>query len=261
MKQPIYPKNIIESIIVIALFILSSGIFSGINLIFNEPINKHIVSAIGMIFGMILTKKILERFHFQKFIFNLKIDIKSNLHYLIWIITFIFSVLIPVVKFISSKYYPDLTLTNPLDSIFFILAGLIVAPIIEEILFRGIILRGLLANFSPQKAIAISSILFAIIHFNFIQILTSLIMGVFLGLLFFKTKNLSSCIIFHFCINFAITLSSYLHYKFGNPEVSTITDIYGQYSNYIILVTSLLFLVVSKIIYDNDGFSLKPKVK
>jgi membrane protease YdiL (CAAX protease family) len=74
---------------------------------------------------------------------------------------------------------------------------IIVGPIVEEILNRGIILRGFLKNYSVKKAVIISALLFGIMHFNPIQIIAATIAGFFLGFIYAKTKSLKSCIALH----------------------------------------------------------------
>lgn len=73
----------------------------------------------------------------------------------------------------------------------------ITAPIIEEILHRGIILRGFLRHYSPKTAIFLSAFVFAIIHLNPWQFPAALILGLVFGWWFYKTRSLISCIVAH----------------------------------------------------------------
>ncbi|MDN3583573.1 CPBP family intramembrane glutamic endopeptidase [Mucilaginibacter flavus] len=73
----------------------------------------------------------------------------------------------------------------------------VVAPIIEELLCRGIVLRGLLKNYTPNKAILISALFFALIHLNPWQALPAFFIGLFLGWVFYKTKSVLPGIIIH----------------------------------------------------------------
>lgn len=73
----------------------------------------------------------------------------------------------------------------------------IIAPIIEEILMRNIVLAELKTNYGTATALLISSILFALLHFNMVQTLSALICGILLGLLYLKTKSILCCIIAH----------------------------------------------------------------
>ena len=48
----------------------------------------------------------------------------------------------------------------------FILLGVLLAPITEELLFRGLILRGLLQHYSVNRAVVLSALLFAMVHLS-----------------------------------------------------------------------------------------------
>lgn len=101
------------------------------------------------------------------------------------------------------------SLKNILDGIYdhpiaIIATVAIAAPLLEEILFRGIILDGLLKNYKAGVSIAFSSLLFALIHGNMAQGLGAFLMGLFMGWLYWKTKSLYLPIILH-CINNSIS--------------------------------------------------------
>jgi membrane protease YdiL (CAAX protease family) len=86
-------------------------------------------------------------------------------------------------------------------NIFSLVTAVIAAPIMEEILCRGIILKGLLKNYSPQKAILISAIFFGVIHLNPWQALPAFCGGLFLGWVFYKTQSVIPGMIIHATIN------------------------------------------------------------
>lgn len=77
----------------------------------------------------------------------------------------------------------------------------VLAPLLEELLFRGIILEGYLKNYSPANSILISSFLFALIHGNLAQGIGALVMGIVVGLLYWRTKSLLFCIALHIINN------------------------------------------------------------
>jgi len=85
--------------------------------------------------------------------------------------------------------------------IFSMITLTIAAPILEEILCRGIVLRGLLKNYPPYKAILISAIFFAVIHMNPWQALPALFGGLFLGWIYYKTQSVIPGMIVHATIN------------------------------------------------------------
>ncbi len=73
----------------------------------------------------------------------------------------------------------------------------IIAPFIEEILMRGFVLSGLKSTYDVAVALLISSVLFALLHFNMVQTLSAFISGLILGLLYVKTGSILCCIIGH----------------------------------------------------------------
>jgi membrane protease YdiL (CAAX protease family) len=75
------------------------------------------------------------------------------------------------------------------------------APILEELLFRGLLLPGLLKNYGPRKAIFQSSLLFGVMHLNPAQVVSAFLLGLFLGWLYYRTKSLAVCIVVHFLNN------------------------------------------------------------
>ncbi|MBR5661486.1 MAG: CPBP family intramembrane metalloprotease [Bacteroidales bacterium] len=100
----------------------------------------------------------------------------------------------------------------------------IMAPIMEEWLCRGVILRGLLnygpksprlegersRGLSPGLAIVISALFFAAIHGNVWQGVTAFAIGCLLGYVYYKTGSLKLTILMH-CVNntFAVLVGKF----------------------------------------------------
>lgn len=82
-----------------------------------------------------------------------------------------------------------------------LLVLVIIAPLTEEFLFRGLILNGFINNYSIKKAIWISSLLFAIFHLNLFQFPSAFIFGVIFAWLVIKTKSLWSSLYGHALVN------------------------------------------------------------
>ncbi|HVS94275.1 MAG TPA: type II CAAX endopeptidase family protein [Mucilaginibacter sp.] len=92
--------------------------------------------------------------------------------------------------------------------IFSIVTMVVAAPILEEVLCRGIILHGLLKRYSVANAILISAIFFALIHMNPWQALPAFAGGIFIGWVYYKTQSIVPGIIIHATIN--ATASAFL---------------------------------------------------
>ncbi|MGH4118010.1 CPBP family intramembrane glutamic endopeptidase [Clostridium sp.] len=123
----------------------------------------------------------------------------------------------------------------------------IVAPIIEEILFRGIILRGLLMKYSVKKSIIVSALLFAIIHMNPWQFLGAFSAGILLGWLYLKTRSIVPCILGHALNNsleFIITLVGLNIPGFSNSNnIIEHQPIAFDLLGVILLVTGVMWLI------------------
>ncbi len=83
----------------------------------------------------------------------------------------------------------------------------LVAPFCEEMLFRGIILRGFLAHYSASTAILLSSLLFSLVHMNWYQIPFTFVFGLFVGWLYFRSRSLWPSILAHMTNNAAALLN------------------------------------------------------
>ena len=79
----------------------------------------------------------------------------------------------------------------------FFLMVVVAAPVLEEILFRGIILDGYLKNYKPINGILVSALLFALIHGNLAQGIGAFLLGFLFGWIYWKTKSIIACIFLH----------------------------------------------------------------
>ena len=83
-----------------------------------------------------------------------------------------------------------------------ILVLCIIAPIAEEYLIRGLMMRKMLRwNISPWYAIIASSIMFGLIHLNPAQIPGPIILGIVMAWMCYRTKSLIPGIIIHITNN------------------------------------------------------------
>tara|TARA_B100001250_G_scaffold173944_1_gene149646 strand:+ start:861 stop:1652 length:792 start_codon:yes stop_codon:yes gene_type:complete len=87
---------------------------------------------------------------------------------------------------------------STLGYIFLFLAVVIVAPIGEEILFRGFLQKFLEEHWKDiTRAVLVTSLFFAMIHFNPFWTIQIYLLGVVLGFLSWKTKSVIPSIILH----------------------------------------------------------------
>ena len=109
----------------------------------------------------------------------------------------------------------------------------VVAPVIEELFFRGLI-YGILKKFTGYIiANIIQAIVFGIYHGNIVQGIYAFILGLFIGYLLYITGNVIYTIFFHIGINIAgIVIDKVI------PESSP------EYVNIITAVVSLLVVIL-----------------
>jgi hypothetical protein len=126
----------------------------------------------------------------------------------------------------------------------------IMAPICEEWLCRGMILRGLLAKGSkPAVAILVSALFFAVIHLNPWQAVPAFLLGCLFGYVYYKTGSLKLTMLMH-CVNntFAIICSRIP----GWEEMESWKDVLPVQTYWIlvaatVLLTLLVVMAFSKV--------------
>lgn len=121
----------------------------------------------------------------------------------------------------------------------------IFAPLFEEFLCRGIILRGLLRYKSPISAIVLSALMFGIMHLNPWQAIPATLVGILMGWIYWKTGSLWLTIFIHFVNN---GFSYFVTILFPNlPQDTTYADLIPQ--GYYTPVYIVSFLIVAAILY------------
>ena len=78
---------------------------------------------------------------------------------------------------------------------------LVVAPLFEEFLFRGLIMGELKKIMRPWAAILIQAIIFGLSHGFLFQSVFAAFMGIFLGILYHRTKNIFAAAVCHSMFN------------------------------------------------------------
>jgi len=125
------------------------------------------------------------------------------------------------------------------------IASCLVAPVIEEILFRGIILRSFLNQYDPKKAIIWSAVIFAVAHLNIYQLPVAFVGGCMIGWVYYRTKSLWLCILAHACHNTIMTIQYYYTHGYTQNVGFISSKITIAVS---ILLTIILVLWIEKII-------------
>jgi uncharacterized protein len=95
-----------------------------------------------------------------------------------------------------------------------ILRIVIIAPIVEELIFRGVIMSGFSRIYHPVFAIFFSALLFALFHLNPWQFPAAFALGLILGWIRMRTGSVLACIAGHATHNGLIFLTVYNYNDF-----------------------------------------------
>jgi|GEM_PF-2285677 len=71
-----------------------------------------------------------------------------------------------------------------------LLLALVIAPFGEELVMRGLVLQGLLQRYGPMASVVVSAAIFGVFHGNAQQAIGATVSGIFLGLVFVRTRSL-----------------------------------------------------------------------
>lgn len=113
---------------------------------------------------------------------------------------------------------------------YFVIA--LLAPVVEEVVFRGAILRTLLSSMqSKWGAICISAALFALMHANPAQMPHAFLMGWLMGWLYMRTGSIIPAVVFHWANN---TVAYLIAVAYPGDEVKLV-DIFSGNETAVIL--------------------------
>ena len=123
----------------------------------------------------------------------------------------------------------------------YVVIGLL-ASLSEEVVFRGAILRSLLrsSRLSVWGAIALSALMFSVIHLNPAQLPHAFIIGLLLGWMYYRTGSILPGVAYHWANN---SVAYVLYNLYPDPDMKLI-DLFGTGSRVLMAVGfSLLILL------------------
>ena len=168
------------------------------------------------LFGLIISTLILwinykkEKLSFGLSIENLKYVIWTPLIYLITIILLLFVGLLNqylLTNFFDIEIKPQdilerfKELENSFEISIFVIGSAVIAPIYEELLFRGIIFPTLIQKTNFTIALVLSSLLFAVLHFHLSALLPLFVLSIILSITYLYTSTICASISLHALFN------------------------------------------------------------
>lgn len=136
---------------------------------------------------------------------------------------------------------------------------IIAAPILEEVFFRGILLKDMSVSWGPRSAIFISSFLFALLHFNVIQAIPAFLMGIVMGYIYMRTRRgLSTVILIHIINNLISTVL--LFWGFAEESIWEKYLPEGVISDIVFYLSiAIMSIVIARVLIMGMGAKLRSK--
>lgn len=106
----------------------------------------------------------------------------------------------------SAEIAPDII--NGRQALIALFLTIIVAPVFEEFLFRGLVMNEFLQIMRPWAAITLQGILFGITHMALFQSIFAGVLGVLLGVIYYNTKSIKMSCVFHCVFNLSVILTA-----------------------------------------------------
>ncbi len=125
----------------------------------------------------------------------------------------------------------------------------VAAPLIEEVIFRGLIFKELRKNMSIKWAILIQAILFGLYHMQLVQGIYSFLMGILFGLVCVWLKSIWPAVILHLFNN----LTSVILSKMNNLDVLEALEIPIIIVSIVIVSWVCVTIYKNRIIEDEDN--------
>ena len=246
-------KNaIIYWFVFLALQVLAGGIIQGVYILWKDP--GAVLDATGTILTMVLfSVATMALFLWQKWAVVARHWIQTRPWVvLIWCVLAALGTIIP--SGWLQEQMPELPnlVEEEFDMILrdrygYFVVGLLV-PLAEELVFRGAILRSLLKwNSRPWVAILISAVLFSAAHMNPAQIPHTLLIGLLLGWLYYRTDSIVPGVVFHWVNN---TVAYVLYNFYPNPDLKLV-DLFGSQQHVLMAVGFSLCILIPSLIQLN----------
>ena len=124
-----------------------------------------------------------------------------------------------------------------------ILGLAVLAPLLEEVLFRGAIQGIMMRVFGrPWPAIITAALIFGVIHWNPVQIVYATLFGIVLGWIYYRTGSLLSVIVGHVLNNTLAVLTTASTTVSANEEV--VSDTSASVVGFLLFASLSVFLAM-----------------
>lgn len=240
-------RDILKYILVGFIIMILMFIIQDEGLILDDDVAFIFTNLVSVVVFLIMIK--LEKKNLKEY-FKIKKLKSRNIIVLIALAVGIFLIDLSLLPLLSN-YLPSNNSGNEITVIFVIYITLI-APICEEILFRGIIFNKLKSSVNLILAVFIQALFFGLAHglSANIQSVHALSTGIIYGVVFLSADSILAPILLHFFNNFFVTVTILLRFE----------EVISQYQYSILLLGITIFIVAGKVLFNTThGLSNKDK--
>ncbi|MFW5996326.1 MAG: CPBP family intramembrane glutamic endopeptidase [Halanaerobiaceae bacterium] len=233
MEEKRYYPSFMNGVLMCVAYIIMSGVLGVTGIVLDKyQISEHIIYSCNFIFVPLVSMGIIIYYVRQKNGGGLKVYVgrkvsRVSLYVFLLLTSFGFFIVINEVdnlirEVVDTKIYIEIMRQALGGNIILVLVALVIIPaLLEELFFRGIILRGFLEHYSPRMAIFLSALLFGVIHLNVTQMVSGLLLGIFFGWVYIKSRSLYPVIFLHGFHNLMVVV---LYRLFPGPEYVELTE-------------------------------------
>jgi len=201
---------VIPYFFIVSIFQFTGAFIADVDILSESHINtssQELIISIFNLMGHFVLLWIFMKYVDKESLINLGFQIRNRLKdfYLGFLVGFIVMILGFFVLWIFDQVNIEGTNFN-LSELFISIAVFAIVAIVEEVLFRGYVLRNFMLSMNKYLALFISAVLFAIMHganpnISAFALFQLFLAGWFLGLSYIYTKNLWFPIALHFSWN------------------------------------------------------------
>jgi sodium transport system permease protein len=158
-----------------------------------------------------------------------------------WTIAWVQTFFLELPEELTASLQGILTANGPARTAWLLLVVALTPAICEELLFRGVLLRGFLRGHSAGFAIFVSSAVFGVFHLSFetvIRLLPAMFLGSLVGLVAWRTRSIFPSMMMHFLNNaMAVLLVS-------TPALQRLITVESGGPSPVILMVGLVLLLL-----------------
>lgn len=134
----------------------------------------------------------------------------------------------------AATFSPELNTSTQVVIALFSIA--VITPLFEEFLFRGLVMHELMTAVRPWLAILLQAALFGIAHGVLFQSLFTFVIGILLGIVYYRTQNLKTVALCHGAFNVSVILAQ--------EELTLTTGIMVTAMGLVLVVFSMSYILI-----------------